>query len=182
VRDGDVQRLEVEIGRTGADAARSHGTLHLSWREASTASRPAAPEYREAYLWTFRPRQSDLHGIVQYEFGQASLDELSLDLPQDVALRRVEATRLADGAPIRLKRTEVTQAAGKSRLRLLLQNAVSGGAQIAFELLPLKPFGERASLSLPMPHGTPAKEGGLLAYRLEGLDAKVVDNLFVTSI
>jgi hypothetical protein len=177
-----AQRLDADLGRTVAETSRLIGPLHVRWREAVAASAKSQPEYNEAYLWTLRPNQSELRGVVQYHLGQASVDELAFDLPEDLALRQVEATRLADGTPLRLQQTDLVHAAGKRQFRLVFQTAVSGSVQVSFDLIPLKPLSERSFLTLPVPRGTPAKDGGLLAYRLERLDAKVVDNLLVTSV
>lgn len=158
-------RLEADLGRVG--------TFHVHWRQGSSQPVPAAVRAEEVYYWDLQRSGSHLLGLLTYTVSRGAASELASVLPENMEVRQVEMVSPSpSGLGPRLKDWTITGSAAERRLCLEFQPPVTSGVQVLLELVPRLPLGPNAVLSLPTPEGVSFKEG-LLAYRLQGLQASV---------
>jgi hypothetical protein len=172
VRDGDGQRLEVDLGRLPAP-------LHLHWYQAALPARPARVEYQAAYLWDLYLEASRLTAWLRYRIREGTVRSLEVDLPGDLEVLSAEAQRTRPAsAPawltrFRLRDWHVLTNGGKRTLRLEFPYPVAGDFQVTLELTPRTPLPAFVTLALPAPRGERSPALHYLAYRTHpGLEAR----------
>jgi hypothetical protein len=163
-------RLEADLGRVG--------TVQVRWRR--PAGTPAEVGVRELYLWDFQPTGTRLLAVLNYSIDRGTATRLELDLPEPLELRRLE-TEPPPGAGLaaRLKDWRLSGTGRERRLTLEFQGPVAEGMQVFLELVPGLAFRPGEPLPLPAPRDAAARES-LMAYRVEGVQATVVENRRVT--
>jgi hypothetical protein len=123
---------------------------------------------QELYLWHLAADAATLHGILEYTIGRGAVTELELDLPERTEVRSVEA-----GPRPRLRSWHVLGKNEGRRIRLEFQSPITSAVLVRLELVPRRPF--RGDFQLPLPAPREARTTrGLLAYRLDGLGARLV--------
>ncbi|HXG11796.1 MAG TPA: hypothetical protein VNK04_18720 [Gemmataceae bacterium] len=173
-------RLEADLGRL-SPVLPPPGPLPLTaplqvrWWQERRPPRAPTVQVRETYLWTLRADASNLTAILRYAVSRAPVTTLTLDLPEGLEVQAVDATPPAGSAGARLKDWRVVADRDGRRLEIEFNGPVLGEVPVTVQLLPGRPFGTAAELPLPTPRAEPAPEPALLAYRLDGLNAKVVE-------
>jgi hypothetical protein len=161
-------RLEADIGRVG--------TVLVRWREERPLPAPATVQVKEAYLWDLQASASRLLGVLEYTVRKGAVTALALDLPDELEIRKVEVARLPGaGTEPRLQQWNRSHTGARRGVRLEFQGPVTEGVQVFVELVPVRPFGPEVALPALTPRDVQFAEG-LLAYRVEGLEATVIDD------
>lgn len=160
-------RLEVDLGGKIT-------LLQVRWRQEGPQSRPATVKVQEAYYWDLRASSARLLGLLNYTITQGVVTQLALDLPNGLEVRGVEAEvtgeKPGSGAP-RLRDWSLTDLGSHRRLQLAFLGPVAGNVQVLLDLLPRQLFGPRVILPFPTPRDARPGREGLLACRVEGLEA-----------
>jgi hypothetical protein len=158
-----------------ADLGRLTGPVHLRWLEEALPPAPVRVQYREAYFWDLRPDAPSLSALVHFNVTQGHAQTLSVNLPPELDVRKVEPRRPGGGGEVRLREWRVQAGAGGARaLRLRFQTPVSGELLVGLQLVPSAPLPPTTALPLPTPQGTPAPDAAYLGYRSQGLDVQRV--------
>lgn len=172
-------RLEADFGNTR--------TVRLRWRQPGSPD-PSSVRVREAYLWDLRVPRAHLAALLRYTAAPGTTDSVSLDLPEGLVVRGVEASGVpgadAAGPAPRLLDWRFGGTAGPRRLRLEFSRPIQA-AQVRLDLLLERPVGADAVLAVPGPLGATPPDGGLgplLAFRVEGARPRLVENLRVKRV
>jgi hypothetical protein len=196
--------------------------VHLRWRE-PRPGQVAQVRFQEAYLWDLGQGGHTLTCVLHYTVARGAVPRLTVDIPAELLVDRVEArrpasadgrARSADEAAVRLRdwQLEESPPSGAARrrgsrpLHLDFQAPVSGEVAVLLVLYPRdfagwvvggsegvtpatnppipRPSNHplRVTLPVPQPRGTPLPRQGYLAYRLHGLEARLIDNRRVEGI
>jgi hypothetical protein len=202
---------------SGSAAGGPSVPVHLRWREPRPGEVPRV-RFKEAYLWDLGQRGHTLTCVLHYTVDGGAVSRLTVDVPSELLVGRVEArrpavpdpsprpaapTRGADEAAVRLRDWQLEARpvpppggrAGPRPLHLDFQAPVSGGIAVLLVLYPREGLFDAvrstrdsrsrpamATLPVPQPHGTPLPREGYLAYRLQGLEARSIDNRRVEGI
>jgi hypothetical protein len=173
-------RLQADLGRLLPDA-KGNVTLQVRWREGGKPQPPVV-RLQEAYLWDVRPSHARLVGVLQYIISQGTVTSLALELPKDMEVRSPPEVEAGAGpSAIRLRDWQLVDAGNQRRLQLFFQGPVSGNVHVTLDLVPRQPFGPNAVLTFPNALGVQPMRG-MLAYRVEGLEANFVEGRAVTGI
>lgn len=167
-------RLRADLGRTP--------TLQIRWRVAVPKEEQAALEVKELYLWDLQAARR-LLGVFRYQVVRGSVSALSIDVPPEWEVRRVETAAVPGSLASRLPLRDWTIAPGPlgSRLQLEFQAPLTTSVQVYVELLSRKPATTFAQLALPTPVAA-LSNGGLLAYHLGPQDAVLTQSLGFTGV
>jgi hypothetical protein len=167
-------RLKVELGRVDE--------LRVRWRQPPRPGRrtPAQVQVQEAYLWDLRKPDISLSGILHYTVKNGTVPDLTLALPEGIAVRSVEVRHWppGDGASAPQLLNKSWELGADHRLRVQLHSPATGGLQMIVELVPRLPARPGAlALALPQPVLPRPRNGdkilpGSLAYRLDGLEVR----------
>ncbi len=158
--------LKAQLGHEGLVQAR--------WSATAGPPVPAAIEVREAYFWDLRPLTLGLSAGVQFNIAKGSLSQFRFALPEGLEVRQVElaprSSAPAVSAPA-LRQWDVIGKDGTRQLVIGFAQPVAGSVTLLIEMVPrLSLTPGQWLLRLPAPlQGT--STAGLLAYRLEGMDA-----------
>jgi hypothetical protein len=165
--------LEADLGRAQV--------LQLRWLQGGNAGSPRLA-VREAYFWDLRPASERLFACLQYRVNQGAATRLSIDLPNGMAVRRLDTDSYPAGETSpRLQNWTISEQ-GKNRvLDLEFASPITKGVQVFVELLPCAPLGTSALLAVPGPRGAASQEG-LIAYCGEERPATAVEYRGVTVI
>jgi hypothetical protein len=164
-----VARYEVELGRVDAPLA-------FRWHEPAGAPPEPALSVQEAYLWSLRPDAAGLTAVLHCTVTRGAPTSLALDLPEALEVQGAEARPVEAGRPVPpLKPWRVESADGKRRLRLDFAAPLTGGVCVVAHLVPRRPLATLATLAVPAPVGATITRG-FLAYRVDGVEAPVVDS------
>ncbi|HKB40992.1 MAG TPA: hypothetical protein VKD72_31485, partial [Gemmataceae bacterium] len=179
--------------------------VHLRWRQPQPGERPRV-RFKESYLWDLGQRGHTLTAVLVFTVDQGAVSRLIVDVPPELLVGRVEARRpvppgpvapgAVDEAAVRLRdwHLEAPPGGGRPGLRPLhldFQAPVSGEVAVLLALYPrdglfnssgTRPGAAGVTLPVPRPHGTPLPQEGYLAYRLQGLEARRIDNLRVEGV
>ena len=164
--------LETDLGRVNK--------IHLRWRQENGPAQQPTVRVREGYLWELRPTGSSLFAALQYHVERGAVNDLTLELPDQVEVRSVEAGALPqagaiDAAPPRLQAWSVSRTGRQRHLQVQFQQPITAGVQLTLELVPRLPLGPNVLLPVPRPmDAQPLEEKGaepLLAYHVEGWSA-----------
>jgi hypothetical protein len=186
------KRLEADLGRLA-------GPLVIRWSppagQAPGAAQTPKVQYRVAYLWDLRLKDSTLQALVRYRVPRGAVTALAVALPPELEVHAAEAHRTpaapgkvedpAAAALVRLKDWRVEGPAGKRLLHLEFPAPVAGDFDVLLELVPHAPLPATAALPLPVPVGELLSgENNLsyLAYRTQGMEARPEQLLRVTGI
>jgi len=181
---GGAKQTRTEGGRifAEADLGRLAGPVQVRW-SAEPAKAPPAVRFQEAYLWYLRLDASALTGVLRYAIEKGSVQDLVLDVPAELVVRGVTATR-PGGGEARLQGYEVKEVATDERprqeLTVRFQAPVTGDVLLLLDLIPRGPLPATADLPLPAPRGEQA--GGHFAYQVDGLDAEAVQLVRLTGV
>lgn len=177
---GGAKQTRTEGGRTFAevDLGRLAGPAQVRW-SAEPAKAPPAVRYQEAYLWDLRLDASALTGVLRYAIEKGSVQDLVLDVPAELVVRGVTATR-PGGGEARLQGYEVKEIDARQELTVRFQAPVTGDVLLRLDLIPRGPLPATAALPLPSPRGEQA--GGHFAYQVDGLDAEPVQLVRLTGV
>jgi hypothetical protein len=176
-RDAQGLRVTAELGR--GEPGRPAG-IAVRWQAGAGGARPPVVRVKELHWWRLRPEKTSLTSVLQYAVSQGATGTLRVALPEDLEVEGVEADQPGTGlAPVRLKGWEVTGAGGQRRLRVEFQTPVTGEVQVTLTLTPRLPLRPDFPLTLPQPQDA-AAGGGLLAYRVEELEAALASHSGVT--
>jgi hypothetical protein len=146
-------------------------TVHVNWRQDDPEPQAPVVQLRESYFWDLRATDSRLLAALRYTVRQGTVTSLALDLPAALEVRRVETGSVGSGKPAPpLQDSFLTDTGKQRRLQLDFRRPIAGEVQVVLELVPREPpFGPKG-LPLPTPADAQGTEG-LLAYRVEGLEA-----------
>jgi hypothetical protein len=122
--------------------------------------------------------------VLNYTISRGVVSQLTLDLPRDLEVRSVEAevAEKPGGVAPRFRDWTLTDLDSHRRLQLMFLGPVSGNVRVILELLPRQPFGARVVLPFPIPRNAQPSREGLLAYRVEGLEAAFGDGRGIKGI
>lgn len=179
-----AQRRFTDPLRVEADLGGKVSVLQVRWRQDGPRSQPAKVNVQEAYYWDIRATTARLLGVLHYTVSQGVISQLNLQLPRDLEVRGVEAemSEKPSGATPRLREWSLTDMGSYRRLQLIFAGSVSGNVQVRLELIPRQPFGPRVVLPFPTPRDAQINREGLLAYRVEGLQATFGDGRGIKGI
>jgi hypothetical protein len=146
-------------------------TVHVTWRQEDPEPQAPVVQVKESYFWDLRPSDSRLLAVLRYAVRQGTVTALALDLPATLEVRRIETGSVGSGKPAPPLQGSVLSDLGKHRrLQLDFRGPIAGEVQVLLELVPRQPPSGPGGLPLPTPAGAQGTEG-LLAYRVEGLEA-----------
>jgi hypothetical protein len=168
-------RLDVDLGRLSV--------CQIRWRQAGKQPAAVKMDVRELYFCELRPGASRLLGVLQYQLSQGSSESLLIDLPPHLEVRHVEVDAgVSVNLPPRLRDWSVSEHAGRRKLELRFQMPITDGVQVYLDLVPLEPAQAIVTLPLPAPEGAAAARDSLLAYRVNGVRADLVDFVGVSAV
>jgi hypothetical protein len=180
VTEGGQARLRASLGLADLGRPERDSAVHVHWRQPGAARRPAVVQVGEFYFWDLRPPAPDLTAVLKYAVTSGTVAGLGIDLPPGVEVRSVEVSPQQlpprPGVQAHLKGWAVAPGQGRRRLTLTLAEPVTGRLQVTLGLVPRLPTGPGSfTLRLPAPAAPPVQKEksptGLLAYRVEGLEA-----------
>jgi hypothetical protein len=179
-RQGSLTRSDSAPGATVAHYAvelgRIDGPLLLRWQEEATGTPAPVLRVREAYLWSLRPDAASLTAVLLYTVTRGAPTALALELPEGLEVQGVEVRSTEGGRPApSLKPWHIETSAGKRRLRLEFAAPVTPGVYVVAHLTPRRPLSPLATLPIPTPLDVQFA-GGLLAYRADGVEARVANS------
>jgi hypothetical protein len=164
---GPKLHLEADLGRVGS--------LHVRWREDGGPTRAAAVQVREAYFWSLRAPSARLLAVLEYTVTSGATARFTLDLPNELEVRTVEAVAVNGPAP-RLRKWSLLPKGPGRQVQLEFQTPVTDGVRVLLELVPGRPVGPSFPLVLPRPQGDEPAGGGLLAFRVEDWEWTVAND------
>jgi hypothetical protein len=174
VKQGEVEALKsgeyrVELGRVTAP-------LQFRWR--IPVSGTVAPEVRlsEAYLWDLGADYARLSAVLHTRVVRGAVSSLAIQVADPLEVVAVTTRPGAAGRPAPLVQRWQVQGSGRQRQLLIdFQVPTTGDFHVLLDLLPRRPLGQQAILTVPQPLGV-RFDAGFLGYRLRGLEA-IVANL-----
>jgi hypothetical protein len=150
------------------------GLVRVRWSTNAPVASPPAIEVREAYYWDLRPATLGLTAAVEFKAPRASVNQVRFGLPEGLEVRKVELTKAAAGSALR--QWEVIGPTANRQLTVDFVQPVSGTIGLVIEFVPRLSLAPGPwLLRLPVPRLGKDPENasdGLLAYRLEGVDAE----------
>ncbi|HMC66199.1 MAG TPA: hypothetical protein VKI65_14780 [Gemmataceae bacterium] len=174
-----AQHLDADLGPI--KALQGNVPIHVRWRQETHPIRPVKIEVQEAYYWDLQPEAARLLAVLQYDVSQAAARQLAVSLPANLEVRSVEAGPPPDGTPgPRLLSWSLADGKEERQLLLEFQGAVTGALQVTLELVPRQPFGSNAVLPFPKPLGVQAQQEGILAFRVQNLEAAITEFRAIT--
>jgi hypothetical protein len=166
--DSSGTHLIADLGRVP--------TLQVRWRQEETQAEAPTVLLKELYRWNLQGSASRLLGVLQYTVSKGAATSFLVSLPEQIEVRRVEASSVTGGGPApRLKDWLVQDRGGQRHLQLDFQTPVTGSVQIFLELIPRLPPGPSVNLYLPTPQGVSFVQG-FLAYRVQGGRAELAND------
>jgi hypothetical protein len=185
---GEAPRLRASLGLADLGRTDKTSAVQVRWQQGQRPGPAPSVQIGEYYLWDLRPHQGEsrppaarLTAVLKYVVSGGPLSELAIDLPGDMLARGVE---VVPQELLPLPRTQARLATwklappkgSKRRLTLKLAEPVTGSLLVRLTLVPRLGVGPGTQLlTLPTPvqpaPGTEKSPTGLLAYRLEGLEA-----------
>ena len=122
------------------------------------------------------PDAASLSAVLHYTVTRGAPTSLALELPEALEVQGVNVRSAEAGRPAPpLKTWHVEAAAGKRQLLLDFAAPVTPGVYVVAHLVPRRPLPPLATLPLPTPLDV-QNAGGLLAYRAEGVEARVANS------
>jgi hypothetical protein len=172
---GDVKVQPDKKGSQTLSAQLGHeGIVHLRWPTVLAAAATSV-EVREAYFWDLRPATVGLTAGVQFTVAKGSLAQVRFALPEGLEIRQVEVAPRSSASTVSpapaLGDWEVVGKDAARQLVIGFTQPITGTVTLGIEMVPrLALTPGQWLLRLPAPLvGT--STGGLLAYRLDGMDA-----------
>src|SRR5262249_22276307 len=140
----------------------------------------------EHYYWDLRPPVSECTAVLHYNIKGGSVAHFAVNIPDTLEPRGVEVSgddpKAEEGARPRIKDWRLAPDNGTWRLHVLLGGPATGERTLTVRLLPRQAFGPgTVRLALLQPIGAQITDG-LVAYRVEGLDARAKPSNLQTQV
>ena len=134
--------------------------VHLRWQTKAMPFQAAEAEVHEAYYWDLRAGMASLSGLVRFTPSKGSLSHLTIDLPENMEVRNLNALSgeftLASPVVSLLKTWSISGAGAERRLRVELTSPVTHRVLLSINLVPHVNLGERDLLGFTVAAGDQA--------------------------
>jgi len=166
-------RLHADVGAID--------TLRVRWRRDGDQPAPTGVTVEESYYWDLQAASARLLAVLKYRVKKGWGTTFRIDLPRDLEVQSAEAGTLPGEPAAPRLRWFVREENGRRRLYLEFLGPVTGGVQVALEMVPRRAFGRTVELPFPAPVDD-AFGPAFLAYRTDGVQASVAHHHAINDI